>query len=51
LHVVRDASDPDLWRIRRQDGSLLPPSHFNIARDGAVTMALGILNRRMECAP
>src|SRR5262249_15332898 len=44
LHVVPDPTHPNMWRIRRPDGSLSDMANLTWARDGALTVALRILN-------
>jgi hypothetical protein len=45
LHVVPDAVHPKMWRIRSLDGRLSDMANLTWARDGAIGVALGILNR------
>jgi hypothetical protein len=43
--------DHDLWRVRLPDGQLSDVVNLARARDAAVTLALGVLNRgRREAA-
>jgi hypothetical protein len=48
LHVVPDETYPNMWRIKRQDGSLSDMTNLTWARDGALTVALRILNGRSD---
>jgi hypothetical protein len=44
LHVVPDDVHPGMWRIRRPDGSLTDMANLTWARDGAISIALDLLN-------
>jgi hypothetical protein len=44
LHVIPDAVHP-MWRVRLPDGRLTDMANLSWARDGAVAIALGALNR------
>jgi hypothetical protein len=47
LHVIPDEKYPGLmWRIRRLEGPLSDMVNLTRARDGAISVALGILNGR-----
>jgi hypothetical protein len=46
LHIVRDAVYPGMWRVKRPDVSLSDMANLSWARDGAIAIALGILNHR-----
>jgi hypothetical protein len=46
LRVIQDAVYPGMWRVERPDGSLSDMANLSWARDGAIAIALGILNRR-----
>jgi hypothetical protein len=35
-----------MWRVKRPDGSLSDMANLSWARDGAIAIALGILNHR-----
>ena len=51
LHVVRDETYPQMWRIRHLDGRLFDMVNLSRAKDAAISVALGILNRSRESAP
>jgi hypothetical protein len=44
LHVIPDETYPKMWRIKRSNGSLSDMANLTWARDGALTVALRILN-------
>ena len=46
LHVVPDVEQLSLWRIRYPDGSLSDATNLTWAKDGAIALALGLLNRK-----
>jgi hypothetical protein len=48
LHVVPDQTYPKMWRIRCPDGSLSDMANLTWARDGALTIALRILDARSD---
>ena len=45
LHVVQDETYPQMWRIRHLDGRLSDMVNVSRAKDAAISVALGILNR------
>jgi hypothetical protein len=45
--VVPDDTYPAMWRVRRPDGTLTDMANLTWARDGAVAIALGVLNRQV----
>jgi hypothetical protein len=51
LHVVQDETYPQMWRIRHLDGRLSDMVNVSRAKDAAISVALGILNRSRESAP
>jgi hypothetical protein len=46
VHVVPDRKWPNMWRIKWPDGTLSDMANLTWARDGAMSVALGILNNR-----
>ena len=51
LDVVRDETHPQMWRIRCPDDRLSDIVNLSRAKDAAISVALGILNRSRESAP
>jgi hypothetical protein len=45
LHVVKDEKYPNMWRIKMPNGKLSDMANLTWARDGAQSVALGILNK------
>ena len=45
LHVVRDDTYPQMWRVRDRDGRLSDFVNLTRAKDAAASIAIGILNR------
>jgi hypothetical protein len=50
LHVVPDTVYPGMWRVRFLDGGVSDMANITWARDGAVSIALAMLNREMGAA-
>ncbi|MGA8469268.1 MAG: hypothetical protein WB721_10500, partial [Pseudolabrys sp.] len=48
LHVVKDKTYSNMWRIRSPDGSLSDMANLTRAKDAALHLALVILNRKPE---
>lgn len=48
LHVVKDKTYSNMWRIRSPDGSLSEMANLTRAKDAALHLALVILNRKPE---
>jgi hypothetical protein len=46
LHVMPDATHRGMWRIRHPDGRLSDMANLTWAKDGAVALALNLLNGR-----
>ena len=51
LDVVRDEAHPQMWRIRHPDGRLSDTVNLSRAKDAAISVALGLLNRSPESTP
>jgi hypothetical protein len=45
-----DAVYPGMWRVRLSDGDLTDMANLTWARDGAVSIALGMLNQQVGAA-
>ena len=43
----RDSAWPGLWRVHLSDGSVTDMVNLTRAKDAAVSLALGLLNRRV----
>jgi hypothetical protein len=50
LCVEPDVTYPGMWRIRRSDGSLSDMANLTWARDGAMSLALSMLNPTQRAA-
>ena len=50
LHVVPDTVHPGMWRVRCPDGALTDTANLTWARDGALSIALAMLNQQVEVA-
>ena len=50
VYVVPDAVYPGMWRVRLSDGDLTDMANLTWARDGAVSIALGMLNQQVGAA-
>jgi hypothetical protein len=48
LAVVPDDACPSMWRVRRPDSRLSDMVNLARAKDAAVSIALGILNRKKQ---
>ena len=51
VSVIPDGTYPAMWRVRRPDGGLTDMANLSWARDGAVAIALGVLNAAARKAP
>jgi hypothetical protein len=50
VRVVPDPVYAGMWRVRRSDGTLTDMANLTWARDAAVSIALGTLNRQEAAA-
>jgi hypothetical protein len=48
--IERDAKYPQMWRVRRPDGSLTDMVNRTRAKDAACSIALAMLNARGDVA-
>jgi hypothetical protein len=46
VEVVPDAKWPDMWRVRKADGTLTDMVNLTRAKDAALSIALATLNGR-----
>jgi hypothetical protein len=48
VHVVRDGTRPEMWRIRHLDGQLSDMANLSWVKDGAIALAMRLLDPRKK---